>query len=166
MVILVPIPRDTPDNPETDGQTERVNRVLEKILRGYVQSFTDWINFLPMVGFAINNSVYASTTHIPLFVNDLRHPRLPAHLGCDSGSRGEEFTREKGVLDLAHHASNYSTTRTLPMLIKSTSKNITSAIVTTLLQTQMRMTMLVYSASPMNSPARMKTPSLKKRMTS
>ena len=68
----------TSDNPETDGQTERVNRVLEKILRGYVQSFTDWINFLPMVGFAINNSVYASTTHIPLFVNDLRHPRLPA----------------------------------------------------------------------------------------
>ena len=31
----------TSDHPETDGQTERVNRVHEEILRGYVQSFTD-----------------------------------------------------------------------------------------------------------------------------
>ena len=31
----------TSDHRETDGQTERVNRVLEEILRGYVQPFTD-----------------------------------------------------------------------------------------------------------------------------
>ena len=29
------------DHPETGSQTERVNRILEEILRGYVQSFTD-----------------------------------------------------------------------------------------------------------------------------
>ena len=55
----------TSDHPETDGQTERVNRVLEEILRGYVQSFTGWSDFLPMVEFVINNSVHTSTTHTP-----------------------------------------------------------------------------------------------------
>ena len=94
----------TSDHPETDGQTERVNRVLKEILRGYVQSFTDWSEFvLPMVEFAINKSVHASTTHTPFFVNGLRHPRLPTHLECDSSSRGEGFVRSKIVLALAHH---------------------------------------------------------------
>ena len=41
-----------------------------------------------MVEFAIDNSVHASTTHTPFYVNGLRHPRLPAHVECDSGSRG------------------------------------------------------------------------------
>ena len=39
----------TSDHPETDGQTERVIRIFEEILRGYVKSFTDWSEFLPMV---------------------------------------------------------------------------------------------------------------------
>ena len=41
-----------------------------------------------MVEFAINNSVHASTSHTPFFVNGLRHPRLPAHLESDSYIRG------------------------------------------------------------------------------
>ena len=78
----------TSDHLETDGQTERVNRVLEEILRGYVQSFSNWSEFLPMVEFAINNSVHASTQHTPFFVNGLRHPRLPAQLERGSSLRG------------------------------------------------------------------------------
>ena len=78
----------TPDHPESDGQTERANRVLEEILRGYVHSFTNWSEFLPMVEFAINNSVHASTTHTPFFVNGLRHPRVPALLERNSDLRG------------------------------------------------------------------------------
>ena len=46
----------TSNHPETDGQTERADRVLAEIFRGYVHSFTDWKKFLPMVEFAINNS--------------------------------------------------------------------------------------------------------------
>uniref|UniRef100_A0AAV1U718 Integrase catalytic domain-containing protein n=1 Tax=Peronospora matthiolae TaxID=2874970 RepID=A0AAV1U718_9STRA len=52
----------TSEHPETDGQTERVNRVFEEILRGYVHSFTSWSEFLLMAEFAFNNSVHASTT--------------------------------------------------------------------------------------------------------
>ena len=78
----------TSDHPETDGQTERVNRVLEEILRGYVQSFTDWSESLLMVEFAINKSVHASTMYTPFFVNGFRYPRLPTYLEWDTNSRG------------------------------------------------------------------------------
>uniref|UniRef100_A0AAV1VK25 Integrase catalytic domain-containing protein n=1 Tax=Peronospora matthiolae TaxID=2874970 RepID=A0AAV1VK25_9STRA len=85
----------TSDHPESDGQTERANRVLEEILRGYVHSFKTWIEFLPMVEFAINNSVHASTTHTPFYVNGLRRPRVPTLLECNSGLRGGETRASK-----------------------------------------------------------------------
>uniref|UniRef100_A0AAV1U253 Integrase catalytic domain-containing protein n=1 Tax=Peronospora matthiolae TaxID=2874970 RepID=A0AAV1U253_9STRA len=78
----------TSDHPKSDRQTERANRVLEEILRGYVHSFKSWSEFLPMVEFAINNSVHASTTHTLFYVNGLRHPRVPTLLECNSGLRG------------------------------------------------------------------------------
>ena len=44
-------------HPETDGQTERMNRLLEDILRNYVSpTQRNWDEMLPMVEFAINNS--------------------------------------------------------------------------------------------------------------
>ena len=71
----------TADHPETDGQTERVNRVLEDILRSFATSFSkSWSSQLPMAEFAINNSVHTSTGHSPFFVNTLRHPRVPSLL--------------------------------------------------------------------------------------
>ena len=78
----------TSDHPQTDGQTERANRVLEEILRSYVHSFECWSDFLPMAEFAINNSVHASTGHTPFFVNGLRHPRLPPLLGVHPNLSG------------------------------------------------------------------------------
>ncbi|KAF1334651.1 reverse transcriptase, partial [Globisporangium splendens] len=71
----------TADHPQTDGQTERVNRTLEDILRSYAHSFTHWNECLPLAEFAINNSVHASTGHTPFYVNALRHPHLPSILG-------------------------------------------------------------------------------------
>lgn len=74
----------TAAHPETDGQTERVNRVLEDVLRSYATSFVSWAEFLPLAEFAINNAVHASTGLTPFFVNSARHPRVPAVLALGS----------------------------------------------------------------------------------
>ncbi|KAF1318312.1 reverse transcriptase, partial [Globisporangium splendens] len=59
----------TADHPQTGGQTERVNRTLEDILRSYAHSFAHWSECLPLAEFAINNSVHASTRQTPFYVN-------------------------------------------------------------------------------------------------
>ncbi|KAG3114284.1 hypothetical protein PI125_g6537 [Phytophthora idaei] len=50
----------TADHPQTDGQTERVNRVPGDLLKNYAYSIQQWSDCLPMAEFAINNSVHAS----------------------------------------------------------------------------------------------------------
>ena len=73
----------TAAHPETDGQTERVNRVLEDVLRSYATTFSSWSSFLSIAEFAINNSVHASHGFTPFFVNFGRHPHVPALLDGD-----------------------------------------------------------------------------------
>ena len=42
--------------PQTDGQTERVNQVLEQYLRCYVDyNLSNWLDLLPSAEFAYNN---------------------------------------------------------------------------------------------------------------
>ncbi len=48
-------------HPETDGQTERVNQVIEDMLRSYCsQQPRLWLKFLPLVEFAYNSSHHQS----------------------------------------------------------------------------------------------------------
>jgi hypothetical protein len=54
--------------------------VVEDVLRSYATSYASWSEFLPMVEFALNNSVHASTGLTPFYVNNARHPRVPASL--------------------------------------------------------------------------------------
>ncbi|KAF1326182.1 Pol protein, partial [Globisporangium splendens] len=70
----------TAAHPETDGQTERVNRVLEDVLRSYATSFKEWNEFLPLAEFALNNSTHVSTGHSPFYMNYGIHPRVPASI--------------------------------------------------------------------------------------
>ncbi|KAG2954827.1 hypothetical protein PC117_g910 [Phytophthora cactorum] len=76
----------TADHPQTDGQTERVNRVLGDLLKSYAHSLQQWSDCLPMAEFAINNSVHASMRHRSFYVNAMRHPRLPSMLGTVASS--------------------------------------------------------------------------------
>ena len=71
----------TSAHPQTDGQTERANRVIEDILRSFCAANpSQWSSLLPMVEFAINNSVHSSHGYTPFYVNGLRHPRVPSSL--------------------------------------------------------------------------------------
>ena len=75
----------TTAHPETDGQTERVNRVLVSIFRSYAATvYKDWSKLLPMAEFAINNAVHVSHGYTPFYVNHLVHPRLPISLSGGS----------------------------------------------------------------------------------
>lgn len=68
-------------HPQTDGQTERVNRVMEDMLRNYVSSRQrDWDRLLPMVQFAINNAYHESIKTTPFELVYGCSPRTPMHL--------------------------------------------------------------------------------------
>jgi transposase InsO family protein len=48
-------------HPKTDGKTERVNQVMEEMLRMYVMdNQTHWEKYLPLVEFTYNNSFHSS----------------------------------------------------------------------------------------------------------
>jgi transposase InsO family protein len=72
-------------HPQTDGQTERVNRVLEEYLRHYVSpNQDDWDEWLALAEFAYNNSVHEATGHSPFLLNYGIHPRLPGAVRTQS----------------------------------------------------------------------------------
>jgi 8-oxo-dGTP pyrophosphatase MutT (NUDIX family) len=72
-------------HPETDGQTERMNSLLEETLRhfvGYTQS--EWDENIQMAAFAINNAVNVSTGQTPFFLNKGAHPRMPTDISTQT----------------------------------------------------------------------------------
>ena len=65
-------------HPQSDGQTERTNRVLEDMLRHYVGPFhDDWDRHLALAEFAINNSYQESIKNTPFRLNYGRDPKTP-----------------------------------------------------------------------------------------
>ena len=59
-------------HPQTDGQTEAANRVVEQVLRCTIhasQEVTHWERYLPMVEFVINSSASPSTGYTPFYLN-------------------------------------------------------------------------------------------------
>jgi hypothetical protein len=70
-------------HPQSDGNTERVNRVMEDMLRHYVDlEQSNWSKLLPVVEFAINNSYHESIKTTPFMANFGRTPRTPLKNVC------------------------------------------------------------------------------------
>ena len=64
-------------HPQTDGQTEWLNSVLEqysRIYNNYRQ--TDWASLLPLAEFSYNNSKHFATSQTPFFANYGFHPKI------------------------------------------------------------------------------------------
>ena len=62
-------------HPETDGQTERVNQILEQYLHIFVNyQQDDWEHLLPLAEFAYNNTQHSATSVTLFFTNKGFHP--------------------------------------------------------------------------------------------
>ena len=64
-------------HPQTDGQSEAMNRVVEMILRCIMHEFEEmdnWETMLTTVKFVVNNSPVQCTRYTPFFLNYGCHP--------------------------------------------------------------------------------------------
>jgi hypothetical protein len=102
-------------HPQTDGQTERMNRTLEEMLRHYVSpNHSDWDSHLNTLEFAYNNSVQTSTKETPFFLNQGYHPLTPLSDVATSSITNpaaevwvkDWHTRYNRVVDLLKSAQN------------------------------------------------------------
>jgi hypothetical protein len=74
-------------HPQSDGQTEIYNKVVQQTLRHYVSPLCDdWDDHLACVEFAINNSWNESIQNTPFFVNYGQHPLTPVLADGERGS--------------------------------------------------------------------------------
>ncbi|KAG8725221.1 hypothetical protein FRC09_005676 [Ceratobasidium sp. 395] len=63
--------------PQTDGQSERANQMVEGYLRHYISHRQDdWVALLPLAEFAYNNGVNSSTGKSPFYACYSFHPRF------------------------------------------------------------------------------------------
>ncbi|KAJ1584817.1 hypothetical protein NDA11_007495 [Ustilago hordei] len=81
-------------HPQTDGQTERVNQVVEQYLRMYCSyEQNDWADLLDTAAFVYNNTVHNSIGVSPFFAcygwNPKAHPDIPQRLGVNDPGRFE-----------------------------------------------------------------------------
>jgi len=61
---------------QSDGQTERVNQVLDHYLRTYCTWDQDnWVELLPFTEFCYNNTVHSTTKLTPFFAAYQQHPQ-------------------------------------------------------------------------------------------
>jgi transposase InsO family protein len=94
--------RSSAFHPQTDGNTERVNRTLEDMLRHYIDpTQTNWDTLLPLIESPINDSHHESINAVPFVLNYGKRPKLPLDLVLHQ--RGEEQGKCDTGTTLAEH---------------------------------------------------------------
>jgi hypothetical protein len=68
--------------PQTDGQTMRVNLVIQQFLRNYATADQqDWVDYLELVEFCYNNSEHFATRSTPFQMVTSKSPIVPMTWG-------------------------------------------------------------------------------------
>ena len=60
-------------HPQTDGQSEAVVKVIQKLLKSFVFQGQDWEELLPSLEFAYNDTIQSSTDQTPFYLNYGHH---------------------------------------------------------------------------------------------
>ncbi len=64
--------------PQTDGQNERVNLVIQQFLKNYVAADQqDWVDHLELAEFCYNNSAHSTTGFTPFQMVTGKSPIVP-----------------------------------------------------------------------------------------
>ncbi|MBW0508175.1 hypothetical protein O181_047890 [Austropuccinia psidii MF-1] len=101
--IQLTISRDisTAFHPETDGQTERVNQILEHSLWMYVSYHQDdWCTWLPLAEFAYNNAEHSSKKKSSFFTIYGRNPRFDSIYISQDSPAGKLSTKLQSLLQV------------------------------------------------------------------
>ena len=79
-------------HPQTDGQTERTNQVLEGYLRNFVNyDQNDWYQLLPLAEHGYNNSVTNAHGVSPFYANYSFHPQTEWMKECEVQNSGAQL---------------------------------------------------------------------------
>lgn len=95
-------------HPQTDGQTERVNQVLEQYLRIFTTyNQDDWSSLLPHASFAYNNSIHSATKLTPFYANFGYHPRWVDEIDISTESESPKgWAIVQSLIDVHRWCSN------------------------------------------------------------
>ena len=73
----IEIAMSTAYHPQTDGQSERTNQEIEQALRTVVNWHQDdWVDWIPIVEFALNNKYHKGLKTTPFYANYGYHPQI------------------------------------------------------------------------------------------
>jgi hypothetical protein len=77
-LLKVQLNMSTRDHPQSDGQTENANDILEDTFRHFVGPYhRDWDQYLAVVEFAMNNAYHSGIRTAPFMLNYGQHPQCP-----------------------------------------------------------------------------------------
>lgn len=115
--------RTTPYHPQGNGQCERFNQTLLSLLGTLeTEQQNRWVEHLPTLLQAYNNSVHSTTGYAPTYLMFGRHVRLPADLLTGTVGNNVELSQTEWVAQ-HHQKLHYAYDRVTAHLQRAAAKN-------------------------------------------